>query len=190
MSGLHRRERRRDAQLNHDRIVRSARAAFAEHGLEVSMAEIARRAGVGIATLFRNFPTKEDLVVAVFMGPISSCAQSIDEALASNEDAGQTMTTLLTGICRLQAADKGFAAVIVSALETDSGFATARESMKRGLSRLLAEAARQGAIRTNLGLDDVALLLTANAGLLSITRHDGPTQSARLVAAMLQSFRP
>ena len=72
---------RSDARHNRDRIIAAARAAFAEGGLDVPMREIARRAGVGIATLYRRFPTSRDLVTAVFEDRFATCMNEIDRAL-------------------------------------------------------------------------------------------------------------
>lgn len=71
---------RRDAERNRERIVAAARQAYAEAGLEVSMAEVARRAGVGIATLFRRFPAREDLIDAVFADRMDAYVEAADRA--------------------------------------------------------------------------------------------------------------
>ena len=77
---------RRDAQANRERIVAAARAAFAADGIEVPVEEIARRAGVGMGTLYRHFPTKEDLVDAVLEDAFAEFVALAEQALAE-EDA-------------------------------------------------------------------------------------------------------
>jgi len=74
---------RADARRNRERIIAAARVAFAEHGLDVGVAEIAHRAGVGTATLFRRFPTKQDLVVAV----MEECMAHMQELVARAGEA-------------------------------------------------------------------------------------------------------
>ncbi|MDQ1014100.1 TetR/AcrR family transcriptional regulator [Streptomyces afghaniensis] len=72
---------RKDAERNRERIIAAARSVFARDGLSVSMASVAREAGVGIATMFRRFPTKEELVEAVFSDRMDACADAVAAAL-------------------------------------------------------------------------------------------------------------
>src|SRR3954470_18345006 len=76
---------RRDAQRNRDRILDAARRAFAEEGLDIGVDEIARRAGLGVGTLYRRFPTKASLVEAIFEDRLDALQPAIDEALAADD---------------------------------------------------------------------------------------------------------
>ncbi|HLZ82051.1 MAG TPA: TetR/AcrR family transcriptional regulator [Caulobacteraceae bacterium] len=77
------RKPRADAQRNRERLVDAAKAAFAESGAEVSLEEIARRAGVGIGTLYRHFPTREAVVAAVYQREVQQIADAAKRLLAS-----------------------------------------------------------------------------------------------------------
>ena len=81
-AGTGRQSLRRDAERNRSRILAAARAVFAAEGLDASMASVARQAGVGIATIFRHFPAKEDLVAAVFADRLDAYAEAARAALA------------------------------------------------------------------------------------------------------------
>jgi AcrR family transcriptional regulator len=110
---------RADARQNRDRIVEVARALFAERGLDVPMAAIARRAGVGVATLYRRFPTKESLVAEVFADQFAACVSVVDEALA-DPDPWRGFCTLVEKVCAMQAVDRGFSAAVVASLPRPS----------------------------------------------------------------------
>jgi AcrR family transcriptional regulator len=73
------RPKRADARRNYDKLVAAARDAFAEHGTSASLEEVARRAGVGIGTLYRRFPSRQDLLEAVYVEELADVCQSADE---------------------------------------------------------------------------------------------------------------
>ncbi|MGE4427326.1 MAG: TetR/AcrR family transcriptional regulator, partial [Solirubrobacteraceae bacterium] len=85
---------RADARRNRDRLLEVARAAFLEHGVEGSLEEIARRAGVGVGTLYRHFPSREDLLRAVLADSFESLVERADELLAE-PDAGRGVMEFL-----------------------------------------------------------------------------------------------
>jgi AcrR family transcriptional regulator len=93
---------RADAQLNRDRILSAASELFAERGLNVPLEEIARRAGVGVATLYRRFPTRADLASAAFERSMSKYTEAVDRALA-NPEAGEGFRQLIFDLYALQA---------------------------------------------------------------------------------------
>ena len=74
---------RADAARNRDRIIEAAVADFAEHGLEVPLEDVAQHAGVGIATLYRRFPSRDDLVAACFERRVAAYAQAAEDALVA-----------------------------------------------------------------------------------------------------------
>src|SRR3954449_10399527 len=98
---------RRDAQRNRDRIIAATRAAFQERGLEVGVDEIARRAGVGMGTLYRHFPTKDALIDAIVDARFSELTEAAERALAA-EDAWEGFEAFLVAAVDLQASDRGF----------------------------------------------------------------------------------
>lgn len=98
---------RRDAQRNRDALVDAARTIFASEGLDAPLEQIARQAGVAIGTLYRNFPTRMDLVEAIFVGKLRTWLESAEQAL-SMDDAWQAFAYYLEKLCELQAHDRGF----------------------------------------------------------------------------------
>src|SRR5579884_949937 len=93
---------RRDAERNRSQIVTAAHEVFAARGLDAPLEEIARRAGVGIATLYRRFPTRQSLIEAVFGTRLEQMVQAAEEALAMG-DAWEAFSTYLFSLCALQA---------------------------------------------------------------------------------------
>src|SRR5438874_302222 len=95
---------RADARRNRQRILAAARSVFAEQGLDAPLAEVAGRAGVGIATLYRRFPTREDLIVASFEQKMDAYVNAVDEALQA-PDAWSGFQGCLERVCAMQAGD-------------------------------------------------------------------------------------
>src|SRR4051812_19786986 len=75
------RPKRADARRNYDQLIQAARQAFTEHDQSASLEEIARRAGVGIGTLYRHFPTRSDLIQAVYVEEVEALARSAEDGL-------------------------------------------------------------------------------------------------------------
>src|ERR1044072_453793 len=94
--------KRIDAERNRGRIIAAARTVFGRNGLNASMASVARETGVGIATLFRHFPRKEDLLAAVFANGMKAHAQVTDAALA-DPDPWHGFTGYIQDVCAMQA---------------------------------------------------------------------------------------
>src|SRR3978361_1655002 len=111
---------RADAARNRDAIVAAARTVFAEQGLGAPLDEIARRAGVGNATLYRRFPTREELVQAALLAPMAEYLAAAEEGLA-DPDPWAGFRDYLLRLCQLQARDRGLADLLVTTVTTPSG---------------------------------------------------------------------
>ncbi len=177
-----------DAQHNRDRIVASARETFAAVGLDVSMTEIARRAGVGVATLYRRFPTKESLVTEVFADQLTNCAAVVHDAL-DDPDPWRAFCRVVGELCEMQSRDRGFSAAFLSrfpnALPVDEERARAEEAF----ARLVLRAKESGRLRPDFTPEDLNLVLMANNGLVADSVEATVAASRRLVAYFLQAFQ-
>ena len=178
---------RADAERNRERVLSAARKVFAEQGLEASTNEIARRAGVGVATLFRRFPTRDDLVGAVFADKMSAYAAAIDDALADS-DPWHGFCGFIERVCRMQADDRGFADVLTMTFPTAKALEEERDRTALALAVLLDRAKATGRLREDFAHQDVPLILMANAGVVTATRDAAPEAWRRLVGYLLQSF--
>jgi AcrR family transcriptional regulator len=178
---------RSDAQRNRERVVDAARDVFAEQGLEASTNEIARRAGVGVATLFRRFPTRDDLVAAAFADKMHAYSVAIDEALA-DPDPWKGFCGYIQRICQMQADDRGFADVLTMTFPTAKAFEEERNRSADKLAELLDRAKAAGRLRQDFAHQDVPLILMANAGVVTATRDAAPDAWRRLVGYLIQSF--
>ncbi|AWS43589.1 TetR/AcrR family transcriptional regulator [Streptosporangium sp. 'caverna'] len=178
---------RKDAERNRERILAAARQAYAEAGLEVSMAEVARRAGVGIATLFRRFPTREDLIDAVFADRMDAYLAAVTTALA-DPDPWDGFTGYIEAICAMQAADRGVADLLTMTFPTAKALEAKRARAYDALMQLVDRAKAAGRLRPDFTSQDVVILLMANAGVVSATGQAAPDAWRRLVGYMLQAF--
>ncbi|BAU81597.1 tetR family transcriptional regulator [Streptomyces laurentii] len=179
---------RADARRNQERILVSARAVFAEHGIDAPMATVARRAGVGVATLYRRFPTRDALVRAAFAQQLETCARALTEALA-DPDPWRGFQRLVETACALQREERGFPAAFVAAFpDSTAEHAQARERAERDLMTLVRRAQEAGALRADFHPSDLAVALLSHCGLVNALPHDDAA-SRRLVAYLLQSFR-
>jgi AcrR family transcriptional regulator len=135
---------RSDARDNRELILDAARALFAAEGLNVPMREIARRAGVGPATLYRRFPTKETLVTEALAGQMRACHAIVDEGLA-DPDPWHGLCLVIEKICELHARNRGFTAAFMSAFPSAMDFAADREYALRSIAGLARRARDAGA---------------------------------------------
>ncbi|MDI5963557.1 TetR/AcrR family transcriptional regulator [Streptantibioticus silvisoli] len=181
---------RADAAVNRGRIVGIARAVFAAEGTAVPMAEIARRAGVGLATAFRHFATPEDLLTEVIAGRVTACVAAVTAAL-EDPDAGHAFRTTVEGLCERQADDRGLAPALLSTFLDGDRFPAERGSFERAFTTLTERAHHTGGLSTDFHYADLLVLLKANAGVITLTPADpGAARQAsrRLVACVLRSF--
>jgi AcrR family transcriptional regulator len=186
-SGQARSALRADAARNRERIVTAAREIFAERGLEVSMEEVARRAGVGVATLYRRFPTRSDLIVGAFECKMAAYAEAVATALA-DPDPWRGLCGYLEQICAMQAADRGFADVLTLTFPTAKQFEVERARAFHGFVELIDRAKNVGKLRADFVPEDVVMLLMANAGVITATGDAAPDTWKRLLAYMIQAF--
>ncbi len=178
---------RADARRNQERVVEAARAVFAEKGLEASTNEIARRAGVGVATLFRRFPTRDDLVAAAFEEKMHAYTKAIAQALA-DPDPWKGFCGFIERVCQMQAEDRGFADVLTLTFPTAQAFEDERDQSAQALSELLDRAKATGRLRPDFAHQDVPLILMANAGVVNATRSTAPDAWRRFVGYLIQAF--
>ncbi len=178
---------RADAERNRELVLEAAQEAFAELGLDASTNEIARRAGVGVATLFRRFPTRDDLVTAAFAEKMNAYSEAIAAALA-NPDPWDGFRFFLERVCQMQADDRGFADVLTMTFPTAKKFEAERNRSADALRELIARAQAIGRLRKDFTHQDVPLILMANAGVVTATRDAAPEAWRRLLAYLIQSF--
>ncbi|MEU2898757.1 TetR/AcrR family transcriptional regulator [Streptomyces sp. NPDC001273] len=179
---------RADARRNRERVLAAARAVFAEHGIDAPMATVARRAGVGVATLYRHFPTRDALVRGAFERQMETCSRALTEALAA-PDPWQGLQHLVETVCELQREERGFpAAFLAASPESSAEHAQARKHAERDIMTLVRRAQATGALRADFHPSDLAVILLAHCGLVTALPDDGAA-SRRLVAYLLQSFR-
>lgn len=179
---------RSDAERNRARIVAAARTVFGREGLNASMASVAREAGVGIATLFRRFPTKEELVAAVFADRMDAYAAAVAVAL-DDPDPWHGLVGYIETVCAMQAADYGFADVLTMTFPTAKGLEERRREGYEGVVQLIERAKAAGSLREDFTPEDLVLVHMANAGVVNATGDAAPDAWRRVVALLIQSFQ-
>ncbi|MEU2085058.1 TetR/AcrR family transcriptional regulator [Streptomyces albus] len=179
---------RSDARDNRERILAVARSVFAEQGLDVAMREIARRAEVGPATLYRHFPAKEELVTEVFAEQMAACTALVDEGLA-DPDPWHGFCRMIEKVCELHARDRGFTAAFVTAFPRAADFAAARQRALGKVAELARRAKAAGKLRPDFVVDDLIMMLMANGGIRTTSPAATVAASQRFAALLIQGMR-
>ncbi|WP_436532009.1 TetR/AcrR family transcriptional regulator [Actinoplanes sp. HUAS TT8] len=179
---------RSDARDNRDRVLEAARQLFSERGLGVPMREIARRAEVGPATLYRRFPTKQALVDEAFTDELDACSGIVRDGCA-DPDPWRGLCTVIREIAELNARNQGFVDAFASSYPGAVDFGAHRASMLRALTGLTRRAQQAGALRPDFVLDDLILVFMAGRGL-PVDAPDIRVAAARRLAALaVEAFR-
>ncbi|MFF4751654.1 TetR/AcrR family transcriptional regulator [Streptomyces sp. NPDC002514] len=187
-SGTPVRGQRADARHNRAQLLQAAREAYALNGTDVPSSAIARRAGVGAATLYRHFPTRGSLIAAAFSEQLTECVAALDEALR-DDDPWRGLCSALAKVCRMQAEDRGFSAAFLDESPDDPDLHRERARAEAGLAQLVQRAKNTGCLRKDFDPSDVTLLLLANSGVVRQSPETSLAASRRLLAYFLQSCR-
>ncbi|WP_261565224.1 TetR/AcrR family transcriptional regulator [Frankia gtarii] len=179
---------RSDAAANRAKILEVARAAFADEGLEISMEEIARRAGLAPATLYRRFPTKEALAAAAFAEQLAACAHVLDVALA-DPDPWRGFCRFILKLCTQQHRDRRFLSAFTAAFPHRTEFEIFRQRAHEQFAQLVRRAQETGSLRHDFDPADLSLILLASGGINAGTREMTTAASRRLASYLVQAFR-
>jgi AcrR family transcriptional regulator len=179
---------RADAARNRAAIVAVAREVFAEQGLEAPLEAIAARAGVGIATLYRRFPTREKLVAAALVEKVAQYAEAAEQALTV-ADPWAGFAWFVQRICELQAGDRGLSDLLSMTLSADEQVERLRRTANGQVITLIERAKAEGKLREDFVGEDLVLLLIATAAVMRVTHADAPDAWRRFVGLALDAFR-
>jgi AcrR family transcriptional regulator len=180
---------RADAERNRRHILEAAAAAFADGGLDVPVAEIARRAGVGPGTLFRRFPTKDDLVIAIVEQRIDDICDLVDAAIVSPDPwagFGECMQAAVT----MQVRDRGVLEAVGERFFGDPRMRALKEKINPKVEAMVRRAQEAGVVRDDIEHQDIPVLIQAAARAGCVMPSCDPELSHRYLAIVLDGLRP
>jgi AcrR family transcriptional regulator len=183
------RPQRADARRNRELVLAAAEEVFGESGLKGQIEEVARRAGVGVGTVCRNFPTKQALVEAVLTSMYESLVGRALDAL-SHPDAGEAFERFFVALPEFQSRHRALGEQIAKELELPTRAQPLREALVRALAELVSRAQAAGAIRDDIGPADVLMLFNGVAHATAVAGELEPMLRERYVRIILDGLRP
>ena len=184
-SSLSQRPKRADAARNYDKLIAAAREAFTDDGVSASLEDIARRAGVGIGTLYRNFPTRQALLEAVYVDEVESICRAANDL--GGLEPWDALVAWLRRFADYATTKKALASELMAYLDGDAiVFAHCRGAIKEAGTPLLEAAQRAGAVRSDADFMDVLRMV---GGIATIPNAE-PGQVDRILAVALDGLRP
>jgi AcrR family transcriptional regulator len=180
---------RADAERNRQRLLVAAKDLFATHGLDVTLDDIARHAGVGTGTAYRRFPNKDALIDALMVDRIGEMAAIAGECL-DEPDPWRGISGFFERALALQAADRGLKDVLFSSGRGRERSKQAREKMAPVVARLVRRAVEAGAVRSDMATTDVPLINFMLNTLVDFGREVQPDLYKRYLAIVLDGLKP
>jgi AcrR family transcriptional regulator len=182
-SGLARRPKRADARRNYDRLIAAAREAFTEADRSASLEDIARRAGVGIGTLYRHFPTRADLIEAVYVEEVEAVCRSASGL--ADKDPWDALVSWLHRVVAYMTTKQALAEELFAARDRDAEpFKSCRTAFVGAGVPLLERAQAAGVVRADMTFDE---LLWMVGGISKIPA--GPAEIERVLTVALDGLR-
>lgn len=177
---------RADAQRSTEALLEAAKEVFATSGVDAPVREIAKKAGVGIGTVYRNFPQRADLIAAVFRREVDACADAAP-VFARQHPPFDALSYWIHRFASFIATKRGLASALHSgspAFETLPAYFD--QHLKPALETLLKAAVADGKVRSDVDADDI---IGAVASLCMPTRANRPDQTRRMVALFIDGLR-
>ena len=176
---------RSDAQKNRERLLVAAGQVFEEKGLEASVADVARAAGVGMGTLYRRFPSKDALIEALVSDVLAATIAMAEEAASCPDGAG--LEHFLRAVSAYHAEHLG---CLPKLWNSHHVVQAARRQIAVRLADLLADAQEHGRIRADLTHTDLSLVMWSIRGVLETTGSNAPEAWKRHLDLLLAGMRP
>ena len=173
-----------DAEHNRQRIVAVAREAFAADGLELSMREIARRADLGVATLYRHFPARPELIGAVLTEQVAACGADMQAAL-DDPDPWHALSGVIGMFAERQVRDRGLNEALLGSHTAGLAFAEQRRAHAKALEQLVERARDAGALRPGVTVADVRVGLLAIASFRALPPEKAGAAVRRLARLLV-----
>jgi len=179
---------RRDARRNRERLIASARELFAATGIDVPVEEITRNAGLGMGTLYRHFPTKEDLIDAVLEDAFAEMVDLAERADAQ-EDAWAGLTGFLESALALHASNRGLKDMLATSDRGRERAQAMRARIRPLLARLIERAQSQGTLRTDFTTEDLPVVFWTTGRVIETTAGVAPSHWRRFLGLVLDGMR-
>ena len=179
---------RRDARRNRARVLEAARRVFAEHGLRASLDDVAREAGVGVGTVYRNFADKEALVEALFETSVGGIIDIARQAL-ERPSGWEGLVVFLGGVAAVQAGDRGLREIALSTGYGRSRVAVLRERLVALVDEIIDRAGAEGTLREGVTGHDVNLVLFMVGEAGQNHQRSRPDLTRRYLTLILDGLR-
>ncbi|KQW10788.1 TetR/AcrR family transcriptional regulator [Streptomyces sp. Root369] len=179
---------RADAERNRRRIIAAAQEVFAERGLEVTLDDIARHAGVGVGTAYRRFANREELVEAVFEDAVQRITAHAESAL-THEDPWDGFVQFFLATAENFAADRGLRQVLLDGARGTSQVVAARERLTPAITAVMARAQQAGRLRDDIEATDFPLIQLMLGAITEHSRTVAPELWKRYLALLLDGLR-
>jgi AcrR family transcriptional regulator len=175
---------RADARRNYDRLLTVAREAFGEDGASASLEDIARKSGVGIGTLYRHFPTRQDLIEAVYVDQVEEICDSAGQF--ASLPPWEAFSCWLHSFVGYMATKRALRDVLLAAHGSGSEFFTScRTDLYTAGEPLLKRAQDAGVVRSDAAIDDVLKLVSG----ITMVQYDQPQQMERVLGMAIDGLR-
>jgi AcrR family transcriptional regulator len=179
---------RKDAERNRQRILDAARELFARDGLGVTLNDIAHHAGVGVGTVYRRFPEKEQLIQELFEQQVEELVGLMEDA-AADPDPWRGLTGFLRRNLELQARDRAFREIIVGTPEGAQRVQQIRARMFPLGEQLVQRAKESGALRADFDASDIPMMFLMLTTVLDAAREVEPELWQRYLEVFIQGLR-
>ena len=189
MSTIAHRPLRADARRNREKLVAAASAAFAESGLDAQVEDIARRAGVGVGTLYRHFPTKEALVGALAEQHFDRLADTIEAALEERGDEWEIFTATIWRTANAAAADVAWCEIIAGHPSAVDAAARGQQRLMTATATLISRAQAAGVMRADATDEDIKTIMCGFGHLAAAQRAGASLDWRRYLDIALDGLR-
>jgi AcrR family transcriptional regulator len=179
---------RRDAERNRERILEAARELFTERGLSVTLNDIAHHAGVGVGTVYRRFPDREQLIDALFEERVEEMAALAGSCL-TEPDPWTGFTRFLEGMLEAQARDRGLKELLLSTDHVRARVSHARERLLPIAGQIVERAKAAGALRADFAPQDMPLIQGMLGSIIDGSRDVAPEIWRRYLEIVLRGLR-
>ena len=180
---------RADARRNRERILEAARAAFAQDGVDAGIGAIAERAGVGVGTLYRRFPTKDALIEALMIDHMERIVAEGEAFLARESDPWQAFVGLLRFMAEQKASDEGLAQLFAGRVAASEEIRRTRRRVEVILRELIRQAQEAGALRADVSVGDVGVLLSSVCSAPWLHGVRGRQLNERFLSVVIDGLR-